>query len=664
MGYPREGEPLAPSILRELLDRPAPSWARDRGFACLADLDARVWSAFEAEACRRLANMVVERVRSRLPSASRALLRRTLGTLPPQIRSSDLALDVHTANTLARARLAARLPALANMSVHELASVPGMGARCLVDLLCAWEHVQRRSERFPPPIPTPRPATPGRHPSRRSPMRRPESDEPFEIEEEHVEQALRRLLELAGPRAERARAGLAARLGWTGGTPRTLEAAGAIAGVTRERIRQIQERFQGNVRDHYRSPALERAVALLEEAAPIPAQEAMDLLVDEGVASHPVHPSVISSAADLLGLQPRFRVMELQPIGTVVAPIDAEVEPDRLRKVLNEIRRCARPFGFIHREVVARILREMLNEPSAEVGDLFLRFCQAADLGQDWFYIVTDRREPAIRLIDNMLAVAGGRLTANDLEEGFRRRMRWRKAGGHLHGDGWPPSSEAILGLCRSKPDRYEVHGDIIRGLHPVDRRLRIPATERALVDALLRAPGRVMHRDDFERTVTSQGVNPNTFSVLTSYSPFVKELGHGLWTVRGVEPDPLDVERLKRSRRNRRRQVEGWEWTASGALRILVRLRRIHSLVVGLPSAVRPYLAGRAFTSSLEDGSRAGSVRVDEEGTSWGYGPALSRLAPTPGDLLVIDFHLSSETTTLHLVREGNAQREGVADA
>jgi hypothetical protein len=93
------------------------------------------------------------------------------------------------------------------------------------------------------------------------------------------------------------------------------------------------------------------------------------------------------------------------------------------------------------------------------------------------------------------------------------------------------------------------------------------------------------------------------------------------------------------------------WNWRPDGTLRIVVRLNRTGSVVVGIPSAVRGYLAGRDFAALLPDGSRKGTVRVDEAGTSWGYGPALSALGAAKGHLLAAEFNLPRALVVLSLV-------------
>lgn len=641
------GEPLAPHALREILDAPAPKWARRLGFEELRNLDERVWQSFSPERCRRLANLVVERVRKRIGSAPRTLLARTPGEIVPYPRLIDLSLDTRTHNALQRSRLADRPAVLADTPISRLVSLSGMGAKCLVDILTAWEHGRNRPVAEVAPIHRPEPAS-----ALTRARRAVRSDlSPVEIGEPLLNRALERWLEIGGPASERSRMGLAARLGWIGPPPCTLEQAGQIAGVTRERIRQIQKRFEESAPGRFRIASVERAVETIRAAVPIRAERATELLAEEGIASRPIHPEGLLRAARLLGLDPGFEVARLEPIGEVCAPRGAHVDAGLLRQVLSDIKRHARPFGFIDRGMVAAILDEGLGEDAGEIADLLLALDRAQDLGDGWFYLVTDHRQPTVRLIEDMLAVAGGSLTASELRRGLERRLRWRKAGGHLHAETLVPPTQAILSFCRGRTRSFQVRGTRVNAIHPVDWRRRIAPTERTLVETILDAPGHVLHRDEFEAGAVARGVNANTFSVMTSYSPFIKELGGGLWTVRGVEPDPVEVERLRRSRRTRGKHVEGWEWRPDGVLRISIRLRRVTNLVVGIPGAIRRYLAGRAFPVLVPDGSKLGSVRIDRSGASWGYGPALSRLGPAPGDLLLADFDLTSGTVRVGVV-------------
>lgn len=551
---------------------------------------------------------------------------RRLGRESPDTPVDDLPLSTRARNCLQRAGIAT-IRELAARTPEDLLRIAGFGAGCLAEVSHALDQLGLALR------------TGAHRRSRTSPLR------PVVIDEPVLERAFDELLAWAKvPQARRP--ALAARLGWPDGRPCSLQEAGDMVGVTRERVRQIQIKFADLVRGRVRVPVLEQALAIIQENLPTTAEKAGEALLDQELCEGPVHPAAIARLAAILGVEPGFEVVRLDPLGEVVVTAGGTSRAQGLKRARESLKRAARPYGFIHVDLARTILREAVGDCQGLEGALLTAW--AVPLQSGWHYIHTEGREPAARLIEDMLAVAGGALPASEIREGFERRLRWRGSAGHHHQEGWCPSAEALLAFCRSRPDRFRVDGDVVRSTRPLHFEQRIVGVERTMVEVLLDAPGRVLRREDFERDVVARGVNVNTFSVYTSYSPFIRELGGGLWAVRGVDPDPIEVERLRRRRRARRRQIEGWRWLPSGALRVSVRLARTTNVVVGLPGAVRPYLSGRSFAIMLSDGTRKGTVRVDEGGTSWGYGPALGRLGAEAGDLMLADFDLAAATVAL----------------
>jgi hypothetical protein len=117
-----------------------------------------------------------------------------------------------------------------------------------------------------------------------------------------LEQELAQLLEEARLQPKQAKA-VALRLGWNGERPRTLASAGEVVGYTRERVRQLEERLLEHARDADLHPrTTERAVRLLEEAAPIPAADAAERLASAGISESPFDVAGLLSAARILGV--------------------------------------------------------------------------------------------------------------------------------------------------------------------------------------------------------------------------------------------------------------------------------------------------------------------------------------------------------------------------
>lgn len=83
----------------------------------------------------------------------------------------------------------------------------------------------------------------------------------------------------------------------------------------------------------------------------------------------------------------------------------------------------------------------------------------------------------------------------------------------------------------------------------------------------------------------------------------------------------------------------------------LTVSVANVNSPVVGIPTPIARYLAGRRFQAKTQDATPAGVIAIHEEGTSsWGYGPFLRRRGAEPGGALTAWFDLANEMGTLSL--------------
>jgi hypothetical protein len=130
--------------------------------------------------------------------------------------------------------------------------------------------------------------------------------------------------------------------------------------------------------------------------------------------------------------------------------------------------------------------------------------------------------------------------------------------------------------------------------------------------------------------------MNVNTFSLYLTYSPVIVHLGTDIWTLRGVRVDPTAVEALPQANalRQKEKRVLDHGWTPAGQLWVATRLPGTHSghFVFGIPGAIRRYLAGRQFAAKDDDGIEQGSVRINNEDSSNGFGGFFGGAGPMKG--------------------------------
>ena len=92
--------------------------------------------------------------------------------------------------------------------------------------------------------------------------------------------------------------------------------------------------------------------------------------------------------------------------------------------------------------------------------------------------------------------------------------------------------------------------------------------------------------------------------------------------------------------------------WSETGDLWLAARLPELPtSFVLNIPSAIRRYLVGRDFQATDDQDLAVGTVRINSDGASYGYGRFLARRGADVDDLLLVSFALTRGTASLRLI-------------
>ncbi len=76
--------------------------------------------------------------------------------------------------------------------------------------------------------------------------------------------------------------------------------------------------------------------------------------------------------------------------------------------------------------------------------------------------------------------------------------------------------------------------------------------------------------------------------------------------------------------------------------------------MVIGCPGAVRRYLIGQKFECRANEGnSPCGTIAINDQGSSYGYGPFVRRYGLDENDILLAAFDLATNIVTLSLADE-----------
>lgn len=444
------------------------------------------------------------------------------------------------------------------------------------------------------------------------------------------------------------------RLGWGGSPPITLEEAGTRLGVTRERFRQLQERVTNRLKNipfPVYMPALDAALQLLREKSPLSITAASVLIRTSGLSQADFHPGSLINAALTCGRKPPI---QLQTIGkktivsaTAISYADA---------VLRVAYRQAHASGASNvKEVVAELQLKEIEADEAAVHHLLRDFSDVEFLEEEWFCHrpANPDRDRLRNVTRKMLSVASP-IELGSLREGIRREYRYR---GHRGMKTWallvPPRS-VLRAYYQRHPEFAIDENEWVKPVDPLVYRVELALNDAILVDVLRSSPACVLDRASLAAECGRRSMNANTFSLYLTYSPVILHLGTDIWSLRGVRVDPAAVEAVRAANalREREKRVLDHGWTPDGKLWVAARLPAGlgGTFVLGIPGAIKNYLAGRQFSAVDEDGVSHGSVRVNDAGTSYGFGSFLRQRGADEGDILITEFDLCAGVAVLHL--------------
>jgi hypothetical protein len=449
-------------------------------------------------------------------------------------------------------------------------------------------------------------------------------------------------------------AALIDRLGWNGSPPITLEEAGKRLGITRERFRQLQERITNRLKDisfPVYMPALDEALQLLRDKSPLSINAASALIKTSGLSQVDFHPESLIAAAQACGRKPPI---QLQTAGkkTIVSATAVSYADSVLRIAYRQAHASgASNIG----EVVAELQSKGVEAEEKAVRYVLREFSDVQFLEEDWFcHRPTNPEQDRLRNTTRKMLSVASPIELGSLREGIRREYRYR---GHRGMKTWsllvPPRS-VLRAYYQAHSEFVIEEGDLVKPTDPLDYRVELALNDAILVDVLRSSPACVLDRASLAAECARRSMNVNTFSIYLTYSPVILHLGTDIWSLRGVRVDPAAVEAVRAANalREREKRVLDHGWTPEGLLWVAARLPAAHgdNLVFGIPGAIRNYLAGRQFSVTDEDGIPHGTVRVNDEGTSYGFGSFLRQRGADEGDILVAEFDLSGGAVLMRL--------------
>ena len=446
-----------------------------------------------------------------------------------------------------------------------------------------------------------------------------------------------------------------ARLGWSGKPPITLDQAGQMLGVTRERLRQIENKVKRRLPTGPAFvPALSTAITVLAEAAPIEVGKAAETLKERRISRDAFAPESVIAAANDLGLDVPLAIASVKGLRMVISAAKSA----NMSLILKISCKKAGASGVVNSvDVAARVaLTAGTNCSSDEVSEILSASPRFRRLIQDWFW-ATDLPAGRNRLVNvcrRMLSITAP-ISLTRLRDGVRREYRHRNITDPGRFDLQVPSADVMRAFLSDHPE-FVVVDDLVHPAVPLDYRRELGEFDRLLVDVLRSSPSAVLDRATIVRECLRRGAQAARVQIELTYSCVVEHVDINIWSLRGADINPSAIEALRKANALRPKEVRvrNFGWTPEGKLWIASAIPdATRPTVIGCPAGTSEYLAGQKFVAFTQDKIPCGTIGITDEGTAYGFGPFQRLTGGDPGDILVVEFDLQERRAALLLGSE-----------
>ena len=423
----------------------------------------------------------------------------------------------------------------------------------------------------------------------------------------------------------------------------TLKEVGDDLGLTRERVRQVLEKFR---RSACRSPLapslLIKALKLVDASSPLTRFGFLELMRTHWPDEPELDPAYYLAAARLFGIETE---LEVEPRGIAVTRSSQ-------RDLVGDVHRLA--SKLVSRwgcttvdEVVARfeegfdvtLSPSLVSKVLSEVDD----FCWL-DEDEGWFWLRDNGKNRLINRIDKILAVSK-RIDAAELRAGIARDPKM---------DGFAPTRRILLSLCEQLDD-CNVTGTLVEDTRPRSASELLSKSELEVV-RFFRENGPLLNLRELEKIGDDFGMPRATLNARVFSSPVVRRFARGVYGVAGSTVAPGCIRAMKMKTGRPRSVMGDHGWTTAGNPWIAYTLSAgaVSNGCFSIPGALGSRLNGKFLVHS-SGGDEVTSLTVSGS-QLWGMLRYYSRRGGEPGDQLTITFDLQDRSASIDRIEDVEA--------
>lgn len=427
--------------------------------------------------------------------------------------------------------------------------------------------------------------------------------------------------------------------GWDGKGTKTLEAVGEEFKISRERVRQIANRFQKKLNGQQEKlaylPRFDTAIKLISQTLPSSAEAIEQKLICEGLTSGHFNIEGLLSAAHLLKREVAISLVELNKKIFVVKPSSEKI----IKFIVFFSKKAISKQGVSNLSEIAAQTYEQTKEKvdlktvSSTLGAI--KGFGWLDKENGWFWINTVPRNRLINQIKKILSVSG-KIEIGEMRSSIGRFQRM---------EGFSPPRRVLIEICKQL-SWCNVEGTYIEANPPLDWRKVLEGTEFTMAK-ILKEQGPIMGFRMLEKACLETGMNKNTF-IAYLYSPILTRYALGVYGLCGTKTYPGIVDSLTVSCRDK--IFNDFGWTDEGRIWVALQLKRgtLRSGVFYIPGNIHKYLQGVFELVDAEE-NFINNIKIKKH-TGWSLNPFLGRRGGDIDDYLVLIFDLAKRKVKAYI--------------
>ena len=414
----------------------------------------------------------------------------------------------------------------------------------------------------------------------------------------------------------------------------TLESAGKELSITRERARQLEERFP-IIFEPRRWPLPSMFVTLQHQLGRGNEKNFTIVIGDVNELSR----AKATQCLIACGVQS----IDLEPFGGV------DVQLKKFGLDLNFLNREAfvmsGRIGVLFREQFFAEITERWPSIPLELLEAAIKiFATYVDLPYGYIFVENKSKSYLRTDLETVLS-RNGALEFDELYLALVRYFRYRTPG-----TVFPPA--IVIQELLVADDKFEIDGKFVSVLEPVSRHLG--DSYEWMWETISNSPGMVIHRTELLEKCREYGLNSSTMQVYFAYSLCFKQVRNNCVTLTGHQPSNADIEYARVRASLVTIPTKILNWNSSGNC-VDVNVRVGNSLLdtglLSLPVVIRKILGGTIFEIYWGD-EKFGSARWSKV-VNIGWSTVLRKGSVSVGDQILISFDLVRKTAQVAMAED-----------